>query len=62
MLGYIGDDECSDCAFPFLREAANAGVKAVERNYFNRTGEHKTCGEILRMPYEEQLKKDQKQS
>ena len=48
MGGYPGDDECSDCAFPMLARASEAAAGAVEEAHFQRTGERKTCGEILR--------------
>lgn len=48
MVGYPGDDICSDCAFPSLRKASEAGLKAVEEGYFKRTGKRKKGNEILR--------------
>lgn len=49
MVGYAGDDECSDCAFDgVLGRAREAAAKAVEESHFQRTGEQKSCGEILR--------------
>ena len=48
MVGYPGDDECSGCAYPILKKAREAAAKAVEDAHFERTGERKTCGELLR--------------
>ena len=48
MVGYPGDDECSDCAFPMLKQASDAAARAVEEAHYERTGERKTCGELLR--------------
>lgn len=51
MVGYEGkveDDICHECAYPVLAEASAAARKAVEESHFNRTGEHRTCGEIFR--------------
>jgi len=42
------EDICSDCAFPALKAASEAASRAVEEDYFERTGERKTSGEILR--------------
>ena len=46
--GDSAEDICSDCAFPELARAAEAGRKAVEEQHFKRTGEQKSCGEIFR--------------
>lgn len=48
MVGYPGDDECSDCAFPMLARASEAAARAVEEGHFQRTGERKTAGELMR--------------
>ena len=48
MVGYPGDDECSDCAFPALARASEAATRAVEDRHFKQTGERKTAGELLR--------------
>jgi hypothetical protein len=48
MVGYPGDAECSDCAFPALKRASEAAARAVEEGHFQRTGERKTAGELLR--------------
>jgi hypothetical protein len=48
MVGYPGDDECSDCAFPILKQASDAAARALEEAHYERTGERKTCGELLR--------------
>jgi len=42
------EDICSDCAFPALKHASEAAAEAVEINHWKRTGEFKTCGELLR--------------
>jgi hypothetical protein len=39
---------CIDCAMPALRKAADAASRAVEKGHFERTGECKSSGEILR--------------
>ena len=48
MVGYPGDDECIDCAYPMLARASEAAARAVVEDHFRRTGERKTSGEILR--------------
>ena len=49
MVGFYGDDECSDCAWGgILGKASKAGREAVEKLHFDRTGEKKSAGEILR--------------
>lgn len=49
MVGYPGDDECSDCAWGgVLGKASEAACKAVEEEHFKRTGERKNSGELLR--------------
>ena len=48
MVGYPGDDECSDCAFPALARASEAATRAVEDRHFKQTGERKRAGELLR--------------
>lgn len=48
MTGYHGDDECYECAYPLLAKASAAARKAVEESHFERTGERKTAGELLR--------------
>jgi hypothetical protein len=48
MVGHIGDEICSDCAFPALKQARISASRAVEEFYTERTGKQKTCGEILR--------------
>jgi hypothetical protein len=48
MVGYVGDDECFECAFPILRDASKAACRAVEDMHFKKTGENKTAGELLR--------------
>jgi hypothetical protein len=45
MIGYPGDDQCSDCFMGIDREAMN---RQFENEHFERTGERKTTGEILR--------------
>jgi len=45
MVGYPGDDECSDCWMGIDHEKMN---NKFEEQYFQRTGERKTTGEILR--------------
>lgn len=45
MVGYTGDDECSDCWLGFDREKFE---KNFENEYFKRTGEKKITGEICR--------------
>lgn len=49
MTGYPGDNECSDCANGgVFGRARKAAAEGVEKAHFERTGETKTCGEILR--------------
>jgi len=48
MAGYPGDDQCSDCAWPWIKAAREGAAKAVEDAHFKATGERKSCGAILR--------------
>lgn len=51
MAGYAHegpDAQCSDCAFPEHARAMKSAAEAVERMHFGRTGEHVSCGELLR--------------
>jgi hypothetical protein len=48
MIGYPGDDECSDCAWPMLAEARKAAVQGVSDKHFERTGERVNGNELMR--------------
>ena len=45
MIGYDGDDECSDCWMGFDHDLFE---KMFEESYFKRTGKKKKTSEICR--------------
>ncbi len=47
MIGYAGDDICSDCAFG-LRKSGEKACEAVSDAHFERTGERVDGSELLR--------------
>ncbi len=50
MTGYAEEGpeaECSDCAFGF-GPAMDRAARAVEQAHFERTGERRECGSLLR--------------
>jgi hypothetical protein len=51
MVGHANegpDAICSDCAFPAIAEARQAGARAVEESHFQSTGERVDAGTLLR--------------
>lgn len=48
MVGYAGDEECMDCAFPMLRKAQEAAGAAMVEAHNKRTGENLTASQLAR--------------
>ena len=42
------EDICSDCAYPSIKKAREAACEGIEIDHWQRTGEFKTAGELLR--------------
>lgn len=48
MVGYPGEDICSDCAYPVIKQAREAAAAAMEQDHFARTGNKVPAGELIR--------------